>query len=181
MFMESAPAESLRRVNDKAARRWAGQILGMFAASFPDVVFDVAWEDDSINAQAYRLRDEEYVRVYGGLARHHAIGPEGLALALAHEVGHHRGGPPLCAYSYWMSTDRQADRWAFGVGMPIVFGASQARRLSRLGVAQWALLAAQMNADDDDSACGPDHFCIACRVKLFTGETGDQFGDHGAL
>jgi hypothetical protein len=55
------------------------------------------WESDSLNAQAFRLGPAAHVSDLWRLAAHRDIGPEGLALAIAHEIGHHKGGAPRAA------------------------------------------------------------------------------------
>jgi hypothetical protein len=94
------------------------------------------WRSPSVNAQAYRLGPLRRVRLYGGLARHRALGPEGLALAVAHEIGHHEAGPPFDGPSSWMSSDERADRWVVQSGLPRLWGKAAARKLLAVGIAQ---------------------------------------------
>jgi Zn-dependent protease with chaperone function len=69
-------------------------LLDQFSKAFPDITYELLWESGTINSQAWRLGLAKNVRVYGGLARHPRITRAGLALMLAHETGHHLGGPP---------------------------------------------------------------------------------------
>ena len=57
--------------------------------------YDLLWENQTINAQAWILGDSRHVTVCGGLVRHPAMTACGIALMLAHETGHHLGGPPV--------------------------------------------------------------------------------------
>jgi hypothetical protein len=142
-------------------------IVAQFTAAFDDIAIDIAWESDSLNAQAYRLGPTAaYVRVYGGLARHRAIGSEGLALAIAHEIGHHKGGPPVTRHYHWLSTDRRADEWALTVGLPAVF-AGAAADVARAGADQ--LFAALADHAEPGSAppCEPEQPCLGCRARYF--------------
>ena len=52
--------------------------------------------------------------MFGGLARHQEITPDGFALVVCHELGHHIGGAPKKAswYSTWASNEGQSDYFA---------------------------------------------------------------------
>jgi hypothetical protein len=51
--------------------------------------------------------------VYGGLARHGEITPDGFALVLCHEIGHHLGGVPrYSGANGWASNEGQSDYFA---------------------------------------------------------------------
>src|ERR1700744_4817116 len=87
VFSMSAPAERLLAATDAERRECVAAIVARFADAFDGIAIDIAWKSDSLNAQAFRLGPTAaHVRVYGGLARHRDIGPEGLALAIAHEI-----------------------------------------------------------------------------------------------
>ena len=103
-------------------RRVVLDLLNKFGYAFPEITYELVWESPTINAQAWRLGSARYVRVYGGLVRHHAMGKSGLALMLAHETGHHLGGLPRDPYMTWMTWQGQADYWAARTGMRLVFG-----------------------------------------------------------
>jgi hypothetical protein len=60
--------------------------------------------------------------LYGGLIRHRRIGFAGLAVALAHETGHHLGGLPHLAFYKWLSSEERATEWAMTIGLKVVFG-----------------------------------------------------------
>jgi Peptidase family M48 len=84
-------------------------LLRQFGRAFPEITYELLWQSPSVNAQAWRLGSARYVRVYGGLVRHQAITKYGLALVLAHETGHHLGGPPTDPAMPWLSWQGQAD------------------------------------------------------------------------
>lgn len=71
------------------------------------------WDDATVNASATRLGGW-IVNMYGGLARHPAITPDGFALVLCHEIGHHLGGAPKVRnlFNRWASNEGQADYFA---------------------------------------------------------------------
>ena len=164
------PAECLRPATDPQRREAADAIVARFAAAFTDIAIDIAWQSDSLNAQAFRLGPAPHVVVYGGLARHRAIGPEGLALAIAHELGHHKGGAPAHRHYDWLSTDRRADEWARTVGLPAVFGQA-APDVARAGADQLFGALAETVAPGAAPRCETEQPCLACRARSF-GATG---------
>ena len=86
------------------------------------------------NAQAFLEGGKKRVRLYGGLVRHRRIGAAGLAFALAHETGHHLGGPPYLQYYRWLSSEERATEWARSVGLHKVFGKASAMRVTERGL-----------------------------------------------
>lgn len=72
------------------------------------------WEDGTVNAYAQRSGNKYKVSMFGGLARHAAVTPDGFAMVVCHEVGHHLGGAPKRSSwwgSSWASNEGQADYW----------------------------------------------------------------------
>ncbi len=96
-------------------------LLERFSAAFPGIDFSVMWESDHLNAQAILTDGRRGVVVLGGLARHSALSENGLAVAIAHEVGHHLGGRPFDRDFPWLSVEGQADYWATRVGMKRIY------------------------------------------------------------
>lgn len=175
LFSIACDAQRLRPVADKRAWREARGIIQHFAGAFPDVEFDISWHIDHLNAQAYRLAERRCVVLYGGLVRHVALGGEGLAVATAHEVGHHKGGAPFHRFYPWLSSDRRADEWAAQVGLPLVFG-HDATRVAKAGAAQlFGVLGEASRLQSGTAAiaqCQPDQPCVACRAAIFGVATG---------
>jgi hypothetical protein len=114
----------------------AEALIERFRARFPDIYYDIFWETRLMNAQAYIGEKGRSVRLYGGLGRHRDVGVEGIAFALAHEVGHHLGGPPHHQFYTTISSEERANEWAEEVGLPLVFGEKIARRYARRGLTQ---------------------------------------------
>ena len=93
------------------------------------------------NAQAFLDGENKRVRLFGGLVRHRDIGAAGLAMALAHETGHHLAGPPFLPFYRWLSTEERATEWALSVGLHRVFGKVRANRVGERGLKQLAAIA----------------------------------------
>jgi hypothetical protein len=120
-----------------------------FAETFVGIEYDLLWENPTINAQAWRLAEERHVTVCGGLVRHPAVTASGIALMLAHETGHHLGGPPFDPDLRYLTWQGQADYWAAKEGMRRVFGLD-ARRLTLRGAGEIEALHAEFLDDQPD-------------------------------
>ena len=66
------------------------------------------WRDNTVNAYAYQKGAYWYVDIFGGLARRPELSPDGLALVVCHELGHHLGGFPDYV-GEWASSEGQSD------------------------------------------------------------------------
>jgi hypothetical protein len=144
-------------------RRVALGLLERFSCVFPQITYQFVWESRSLNAQAWRLGSARYVRLYGGLVRHRALRKCGLALALAHETGHHLGGLPRDPHMRWMTWQGQADYWAARTGMPLVFG-PKASQITLRGARELFILHEDLGRlmDGDE----PD-LSASCRDRIF--------------
>ena len=103
-------------------KKVAIDLIALFRGGFPGITYDLVWESQTINAQAWISGHERNVSVYGGLVRHSSITRPGLALMIAHETGHHLGGDPRDPAMPWLTWQGQADYWAARVAMPLIFG-----------------------------------------------------------
>ncbi len=70
------------------------------------------WTDGTVNAYAEQEGSTWKVSMFGGLARHKTITPDGFALVVCHEIGHHIGGVPRYAGDDWASNEGQSDYFA---------------------------------------------------------------------
>ena len=73
------------------------------------------WTDGTVNAFAQQSGKDWKVSMFGGLARHPAITPDGFALVVCHELGHHIGGAPRKSSAWaspWASNEGQSDYFA---------------------------------------------------------------------
>jgi hypothetical protein len=74
------------------------------------------WDDATVNAYAQQTGKIWKVSMFGGLARHETITPDGFRAVVCHEVGHHIGGAPKIkswtGSTSWASNEGQADYFA---------------------------------------------------------------------
>lgn len=73
------------------------------------------WEDGTVNAYAKQIGKTWEVHMFGGLARHQHVSPDGFALVMCHEMGHHLAGAPKVTRFFmktWASNEGQSDYWA---------------------------------------------------------------------
>ena len=108
--------------------------MKMFEVRFPSITYDMNLKVELANSQAIFDGKTRLVRLYGGLVRHRRIGSAGLAFALAHETGHHLGGPPRMPYYHWLSSEDRATTWALTVGLRRVFGEDRYERIGKRGL-----------------------------------------------
>jgi hypothetical protein len=144
-------------------KRVALGLMAQFGKAFPEITYQLVWESTTINSQAWRLGSERYVRVYGGLVRHPKMTKPGLALMLAHETGHHLGGPAYDPDMPWISWQGQADYWAASKGMKKVFGL-HARKMTMRGALQ--ILELHRDFEDGPQEDGPN-LASECRHNIF--------------
>lgn len=85
---------------------------GPFLKSNFNATFTVnrRWTDSTVNASATQFLNTWTVNMYGGLARRPETTPDGFALVLCHEIGHHLGGYPFS--SSWAADEGASDYFA---------------------------------------------------------------------
>ena len=84
------------------------------------ITFNRLWKNDTVNANAQQRGRNWIVNMYGGLARRPEITPDGFAMVLCHELGHHLGGFPFV--SGWAANEGQSDLFATQSCGRIIFG-----------------------------------------------------------
>lgn len=141
LFDATVPRRLLWPPDASWPRRRARAVVGRFQARFPELAYDIDLDVELANAQAFLDGRTRRVRLYGGLVRHRRIGSAGLAVVLAHETGHHLGGPPYLVPYRWLSSEDSATAWAKSVGIVEVFGSAQAARIWRQGQLQLEAIA----------------------------------------
>lgn len=82
------------------------------------------WDDGTVNASAERIGTTYRINMYGGMARHKFITPDGFMLVACHEMGHHLAGKPK--YSNWWPVG--SDSWASVEGQSDYFGTAKCMR-----------------------------------------------------
>lgn len=75
------------------------------------LVVNKFWEDPTVNAYAQQIGTTWSVAMFGGLARRPEVTPDGFALVVCHELGHHLAGATFKG-EYWPSSEGQADYFA---------------------------------------------------------------------
>lgn len=135
-WMEQTSAGNLRPLDDTLPLELAEYLVTHFRKSYPGIVYHINWTDNTVNAYAWREGGTRHVAILGGLIRHRAIEIEGLALVLAHEIGHHYGGEPRYPNNPWASCEGQADYWGALVAMREVWWGEEALRQIRAGADQ---------------------------------------------
>jgi hypothetical protein len=83
----------------------------VMAAKGANLSIQRLWSDGTVNAYAERTGSTWTIKMYGGLARHPALTPDGFLLIACHEIGHHLGGAPKYA-GQWAANEGQADYFA---------------------------------------------------------------------
>jgi len=136
-YMTKAKPGMLRPLDDSLSLENAEYVAWLFKRIFGQVDIHVReyWDDDTVNAYAWKEGSQRHVALLGGLIRHVAIQKEGLALVTAHEIGHHYGGAPTYPGSD-LSCEGQADYWATWIGMRDVFPGTEYYRWTRPGIDQ---------------------------------------------
>ncbi len=88
----------------------------IFAAQGRSYKVIAAWSDGTVNAFADRSGTVSQVHMFGGLARHPKMSPDGFELVICHETGHHLGGAPKIKSIFgkisWASNEGEADYYA---------------------------------------------------------------------
>jgi len=138
IFDDLVPKKDVWPADSHWPRRRADALIKRYQEVFPAIYYDLFWETRLLNAQAFISGRGRCVRLYGGLGRHRKVGIEGLAFALAHETGHHLGGPPRHPFYVSLSSERRASEWALTTGLPKLFGCTVGQRYGYHGLKQLA-------------------------------------------
>lgn len=130
------------------------------------------WSDGTVNAYAHRRGGTWNIAMFGGLARHETITPDGFALVVCHEIGHHIGGAPKKAswFSTWASNEGQSDYFATAKCLRKVFrNDNNAAILANMNVPKTVIdtCAAQFNNADDQAICQRGAMAGMSTAKLF--------------
>lgn len=76
-----------------------------------NLVANKSWNDSTVNAYAQQEGNTWKVSFFGGLARRPEVTPDGFALVVCHELGHHFGGYAFYG-GRWAASEGESDYWA---------------------------------------------------------------------
>ncbi|MBX3039122.1 MAG: hypothetical protein KF789_00270 [Bdellovibrionaceae bacterium] len=110
--------EQFNEIVDNVVKHWEP----IAAAKGVKLVAHKLWNDSTVNAVAYQSGKTWNIEMYGGLARRPEVTPDGFALVVCHELGHHFGGYVFYGDNNWASTEGQSDYWATNVCAKVVWG-----------------------------------------------------------
>lgn len=81
------------------------------------------WDDQTVNASAQQSGKKWVVNMYGGLARRPEVTPDGFALVVCHELGHHFGGYAFYdGGNAWAANEGQSDYFATQACARMIWG-----------------------------------------------------------
>ncbi len=138
------------------------------------------WDDGTVNAYAQQSGSTWKVSMFGGLARHETITPDGFALVVCHEIGHHIGGAPKKKSiwsSSWASNEGQADYFATMKCLRKTFRSEDnVKIMSKVLVPLKAKLEChrQFTSDEDRAICERGAMAGLSTAKLFQALRGQE-------
>jgi hypothetical protein len=98
-------------------------------ARFSSLKVNKLWTNNTANASAMRKGPTYEVNMYGGLARNVNMTPDGFAMVLCHELGHHLAGQPRVVPSaIFKSLFGIKDLWASNEGQSDYFASTKCMR-----------------------------------------------------
>lgn len=86
------------------------------------LVAEKDWEDSTVNASAFQSGSTWYINMYGGLARRPEVTPDGFALVVCHELGHHFAGYAFGSGWSWAANEGQSDYFATQSCARVIWG-----------------------------------------------------------
>ena len=98
---------------------------GIVSANGGSLSINGDWQSETVNASASQFFGTWQVNVYGGLARRPELTPDGLALVVCHEMGHHLAGFAFHPGGWgpvWAANEGQSDYYATMVCAPKMWG-----------------------------------------------------------
>ncbi len=174
-FDEAKPG-MLADLDNTISYEMAEYLVWHFNRFYPSITFHVDWNNNSVNAIAYRQNGKQHVSIFGGLLRHNYIKIEAAGLVLAHEIGHHFGGKPRYTQSglTWASCEGQSDYWGAMVAMRNVWwgpyyienierGSQQLYNLFCCGLTKGNILT--LSFESTEGLCS--HPPAACRLDTY--------------
>lgn len=159
-------AQPKSRFNDPFAREWTESLIRMHKCFYPDINYQLDWADDTVNAFAWVENGVRHVAIKGGLVRDADIKLEAIALVVAHETGHHYGGPPT--FPGGLSCEGQADYYGVLVVMRNVWFGDQYLAFTSAGIQQMAnFFGVPDSSNAPGGSAGCNHPPGDCRVATY--------------
>lgn len=81
------------------------------AAQGATLKVNAMWTNSTVNASAQQMGKNWIINMYGGLARRDEVTPDGFAMVVCHELGHHFAGFAFKGQS-WAANEGQSDYFA---------------------------------------------------------------------
>jgi len=85
------------------------------------------WTNGTVNASAQQNGNTWIINMYGGLARRPEVTPDGFALVVCHEIGHHLGGYSFYGDDDWAAAEGQADYFSTHACAKAIWSRSQGK------------------------------------------------------
>lgn len=119
--LEHDQVDVFRSLEDEIWTKSVSALVSRYAEVYTELDFSIAWNSDRRNAdtQAPNGTTRGAVVLYGGMAMNTAVGINGLAIVLAHEVAHHLDAREKFADG--LACESCADYLATAVVMPAVW------------------------------------------------------------
>eukprot|EP00456_Euglypha_rotunda_P041381 TRINITY_DN320_c0_g1_i4.p1 TRINITY_DN320_c0_g1~~TRINITY_DN320_c0_g1_i4.p1 ORF type:complete len:248 (+),score=24.67 TRINITY_DN320_c0_g1_i4:245-988(+) len=168
---QARAAAPKRAFNDPQSRSWVEYLLEHHRHFYTDIRFTLDWASDEVNAYAWVEHDgtgQRRVDIKGGLVRDMALELEGIALVIAHEIGHHRGGAPTGGHPDGLSCEGQADYFGVSAVMRQVWFGQQYPTTLAPAIAQMAAFFGVPNSSTaPGGSAGCAHPAGACRIATY--------------
>lgn len=142
------------------------------------------WKNAKVNAYATQVKNDWYLVMYGGLARHPSITKDGFALVACHELGHHLGGTPFrietrpapypTGQPMWHTNEGGADYFATLKCLRYVFAGEDNKTVVEDAKAQGALSAYAAKLCDREFSQDSDRL-VCKRITLASDSAADFF------
>ncbi|MBE9246548.1 hypothetical protein IQ223_19225 [Microcystis aeruginosa LEGE 00239] len=162
---ESSPK---RRWNDPLSREWTEYLFEFYRAFYPDVQYQLDWANNTVNAYAWiDGGGVRHVALLGGLIRDISLELEGIALILAHELGHHYGGTPTVPNST-LACEGQSDFYGASIVMRRVwFGEAYGNTMLAAINQMAAFFGVSADPPEPSTQAGCAHPAGACRIRTY--------------
>jgi hypothetical protein len=116
MLLASLSLATIEQDRSSERRALLERLSDVSRIALPEVEVVIHEASPSFNAQAFSVKRQQVVALFGGLAFNRRMGKDGLLFTILHEIGHHLAPGPRITRTNNLSCDCAADRWAIGEG-----------------------------------------------------------------